>query len=106
MVIGSAIAIIIIFHKFDKDTDYEDGGSDPENALYGCMCNAGSSATRVNVFRCPKRKENTIPVITQIERLKTYPGIHKPSIKKLKANMNTLIDYCKNIINESSSNTK
>ena len=105
MVIGSVIAIIIIFHKFGKDKDYDDGGSDPESASYGCMCDAGSSATRVNVFRWPKRKENTIPVITQIGRLKINSGIHKQSENELKATMNTLIDYCKNTINESSSNT-
>ena len=65
MVIGSVIAIIIIFHKFGKDKDYDDGGSDPESASYGCMCDAGSSATMF--FVDLKERKILFPLLLRLE---------------------------------------
>ena len=97
------LSIYCFINYFNK-IKYDDGGDNPENALYGCMCDAGSSGTRVSVYRWPKRKKNIIPDIAEIARHKTIPGIHQKNEKELEETMNTLIGFCKERIIESSKN--
>ena len=95
---------IFLFMKLTGETKYDDGEKDPENALYGCMCDAGSQGTRVNVYRWPQRKKNIIPLMTEMGRNTTKPGIHEQSEKEIETSMNILLDYCKNRIIELSNN--
>jgi len=62
------------------------------------MCDAGSSGTRVSVYRWPHRNKNIIPLITEIGRQSSGPGIHEMNEKDIEATMNYLIDYCKDTI--------
>ena len=47
---------------------YDEGKDTPETNFYGCICDAGSSSTRVSVYTWPQRKSKSIPVITEIGR--------------------------------------
>ena len=98
-----AVSIFLIA-KYAGKQKYDNGEKDPENAIYGCMCDAGSSGTRVNVYRWPQRKKNIIPIMTEMGRNTTKPGIHEQDEKELEKNMNILLDYCKNKIIELSNN--
>ena len=98
-----AVSIFLIV-KYTGKTKYDDGEKDPENALYGCMCDAGSSGTRVNVYRWPQRKKNIIPLMTEMGRYGVNPGIHEMNEKAIEGTMGILIDYCKNRIIELSNN--
>ena len=106
LIISIIIIAISIFLtvKYAGKTKYDNGEKDPENAIYGCMCDAGSSGTRVNVYRWPQRKKNIIPLMTEMGRNTTKPGIHEQDEKELEKNMNILLDYCKNRIIELSNN--
>ena len=107
ILIISIIAIVVTIYlivKYTGKTKYDDGEKDPENALYGCICDAGSGGTRVNVYRWPQRKKNIIPLMTEMGRNTTKPGIHEQDEKELETTMNILIDYCKNRIIELSNN--
>jgi hypothetical protein len=97
------LSIYCFINYFNK-IKYDDGGDNRENALYGCMCDAGSSGTRVSVYRWPKRKKNIIPRIKEVNRSRTNPGIHEMNETKLEESMNHLIGFCKEIINKESQN--
>ena len=97
---------IYTFIDYSKQLKYDDGSFDPKNSFYGCMCDAGSSGTRVSVYRWPKGKKNTIPILTEVERKRKEPGIHQLNESKIEETMNELIDFCKNKISELSFNTK
>ena len=97
---------IYLFIDYIKQPKYDDGSGDPKNSFYGCMCDAGSSGTRVSVYRWPKGKKNTIPILTEVERKRKEPGIHQLNESKIEETMNELIDFCKNKISELSFNTK
>ena len=71
-----AVSIFLIA-KYAGKQKYDNGEKDPENAIYGCMCDAGSSGTRVNVYRWPQRKKNIIPIMTEMGRNTTKPGRKK-----------------------------
>ena len=85
---------------------YADSLNNLENALYGCMCDAGSSGTRVSVYSWPKRKKYMIPVISEVARQKkpNSTGIHKQNDTELQETMNYLIDFCKKTVIEKSNN--
>ena len=105
IILITAIAVsIYLILKNTREPTYDDGEKDPENALYGCMCDAGSGGTRVNVYRWPQRKKNIIPLMTEMGRNTTKPGIHEQDEEELEKTMNILIDYCKNRIIELSNN--
>ena len=71
-----------------------------ENNLYGCMCDAGSSSTRVSVYHWPKRVTNNIPVISEKGRTSTSPGMHTKNDNEIKEAMSILINYCRDKVNE------
>jgi Golgi nucleoside diphosphatase len=102
--IGLSIYCFINYFRVTR-IKYDDGRDNPKDSLYGCMCDAGSSGTRVSVYSWPKRKENIIPIITEIDRNKTYPGIHQKNEKELEETMNFLIGFCKKRIIELSINS-
>ena len=95
---------IYYFIKYSRMLKYDDGSSEFENDLYGCMCDAGSSGTRVNVYHWPERKPNNIPLISEMGRNRTSSGIHEMNETTLVKTMDILIDYCKNRIIELSHN--
>ena len=101
VVIAVAITLIVVLTQKNK---YDDGGKTPETNFYGCMCDAGSSSTRVSVYTWPQRKPNSIPVISEKGRESTNPGMHKKNENEIKDAMNTLISFCRNKINEVSNN--
>ena len=98
-----AVSIFLIV-KYAGKPKYDDGEEDPENALYGFMCDSGSSGTRVNVYRWPQRKKNIIPIIKEKGRYGVNPGIHEMNEKVIEEAMGILINYCKNRIMELSNN--
>jgi len=100
LVISIIVISLVIFFiiKYTGEPKYDDGEADPENALYGCMCDAGSSSTRVSVYRWPHRNKNIIPLITEIGRQSIGPGIHEMNEKVIESSMNYLIDFCKDTI--------
>ena len=104
-IISIGLCIYYFINYFQRTKiKYDDGEDDPKNALYGCICDAGSSGTRVSVYRWPKRKENIIPRIKEVNRSRTNPGIHEMNETKLEESMNHLIGFCKEIINKESQN--
>lgn len=90
------LSVVLTRPKYDPGT--------PETNNYGCMCDAGSSSTRVSVYSWPERKLNTIPVISEVGRESISPGMHTKSDNEIEEAMNFLIDSCRNIINNQSSN--
>ena len=56
---------------------YDEGKDTPETNFYGCICDTGSSSTRVSVYTWPHRKSNSIPVMTEVGRNNTKSGMHK-----------------------------
>ena len=72
--------------------------------FYGCMCDAGSSSTRVSIYTWPKRNSNNIPVISEAGRESISPGMHTRNDNEIKEAMNFLLNACKNKINEVSKN--
>ena len=83
---------------------YDDGRNTPETNYYGCICDAGSSSTRVSVYTWPHRKSNSIPVITEVGRNNTKSGMHTLNDNEIKRDMELLINFCKNKIIEVSKN--
>ena len=75
-----------------------------DDNIYGCMCDAGSSSTRVSIYTWPKRNSNNIPVISEAGRESISPGMHTRNDNEIKEAMNFLLDACKNKINEASKN--
>jgi len=98
--------IIYLFIDYIKQPKYDDGSRDPINSFYGCMCDAGSSGTRVSVYRWPERKKNTIPILTEVGRKRKEPGIHQMDEAKIEETMNELINFCKNNISALTFNRK
>ena len=101
IILISLISVISISISIYLIVNYRD---DPEDALYGCMCDAGSSSTRVNVYRWPPRQKNIIPLITEMGRFSVGPGIHEMNEKDLETSMDLLIGFCKMRINEYTNN--
>ena len=101
IIVGVVIFLIVYFLK---GPNYDNGGKDPEHAFYGCMVDAGSSSSRVSVYRWPERKKNTIPFITEMNRTSTKPGMHKMTDSQIENAMDTLINFCKNKVMELSNN--
>ena len=73
--------------------------------FYGCMCDAGSSSTRVSVYTWPPRNGNSIPNITEKGRKSTEPGMHTMDEKQIEGAMDVLINYCKDTVKDVSKNT-
>ena len=83
---------------------YDEGKDTLETNFYGCICDAGSSSTRVSVYTWPQRKSNSIPVITEVGRNNTKSGIHTLNDNEIKRDMEFLINFCENKIIEVSKN--
>ena len=99
-----AVTLIVVLSVVLTRKKYDDGEKTPETNFYGCMCDAGSSSTRVSVYTWPQRKKNSIPVISEKGRESTNPGMHSMNDTQIENAMNTLINYCKNKVNEVSKN--
>ena len=83
---------------------YDEGKDTPETNFYGCICDTGSSSTRVSVYTWPHRKSNTIPVMTEVGRNNTKSGMHKLNDDEIKRDMKLLLDFCRDKITEVSKN--
>ena len=96
--------VVIICLVILLTSPYDEGKDTPETNFYGCICDAGSSSTRVSVYTWPHRKSNSIPVMTEVGRNNTKSGIHTLNDDEIKRDMEFLINFCKNKINEVSKN--
>ena len=95
---------IVLGVVLGKQKSYDDGRTTPETNFYGCMCDAGSSSTRVSVYTWPQRKKNNIPVLTEVGRSTTNPGMHTMDENQIKDAMEHLTNYCRDRIIEISKN--
>ena len=95
---------IVLGVVLGKQKSYDDGRTTPETNFYGCMCDAGSSSTRVSVYTWPQRKKNNIPVLTEVGRSTTNPGMHTMDENQIKDAMENLTNYCRDRIIEISKN--
>ena len=51
-----AVTLIVVLSVVLTRKKYDDGEKTPETNFYGCMCDAGSSSTRVSVYTWPHQK--------------------------------------------------
>ena len=108
IIIVACIVVVIVALILDLvfllKNDYDEGKDTPETNFYGCICDAGSSSTRVSVYTWPQRKSNSIPVITEVGRKGTSSGMHTLDINEIKKDMEILINFCRDKIMEVSKN--